>query len=194
MDAMVPFSAKPDDEMNRVTSTTDPAGQTTLFGYGRVAAGDGGDTMRTLTDATAKSYTFTSDKLGRRTKTTHPAVGGSSAQETWTYDGVGNMKTFTNRAGAVLTNTYDNRNRVTSANWSDSTPDVTNAKVPDRLLTSPSRLRCSLHPAFPPPRLKSAAPPFTLAPCAESCPSPPLLPRLRPPISNSASGMNRPCR
>jgi YD repeat-containing protein len=114
------------DVMNRVTSTTDPAGQTTSFGYGRVAAGDGGDTMRSLTDATAKSYTFASDKLGRRTTMVYPPAtpGGSGPQESWTFDGAGNMKTFTNRGGAVLTNTFDNRNRVTLANWSDTTPDV----------------------------------------------------------------------
>ena len=106
------------DEMNRLISTTDPAGQTTAYTYGRMAPNDGGDTLQMMVDAAEKAYTFENDKLGRRTKMIYPpaAVGESSPQESWMFDGAGNVKTFTNRAGAVRTNFYDSRNRETS--WS----------------------------------------------------------------------------
>jgi len=58
--------------------------------------------------------------MNRKTSMQYPAGG----QEQFTYDEVGNVKTYKNRRGDIRTFTYDNRNRETLSDWSDATPDV----------------------------------------------------------------------
>jgi RHS repeat-associated protein len=103
------------DAMNRPLTSTDALGQTTTFTYHP----DG--SLASLTDARASAYTFVVDALSRRTRMNYP--GGS--YETWTYDGNSNMTQYRTRAGVTMSCTFDNRNRDTFCDWSDSTPDVT---------------------------------------------------------------------
>ena len=103
------------DAMNRPLTSTDALGQTTTYTYHP----DG--SLASLTDARASAYTFVVDALSRRTRMNYP--GGS--YETWTYDGNSNMTQYRTRAGVTMSCTFDNRNRDTFCDWSDSTPDVT---------------------------------------------------------------------
>jgi len=41
------------------------------------------------------------------------------SHEDYTYDPVGNLATYRNRAGNVCTHTYDVRNRETGSSWDD---------------------------------------------------------------------------
>jgi RHS repeat-associated protein len=125
------------DAMNRNTSVTDPAGQTTQYAYGGTGFGTSGDAQVRLTDARGNAYNFTYDLEGRRTSMLYP--GGS--HEDWAYDAVGNVLTSTTRSGQAKTCTYDVRNRNVLCDWSDTTPDV--AKTYDaagRLLTIASSI------------------------------------------------------
>ncbi len=70
-----------------------------------------------------RTHTFTYDGAGRRKTFQYP----DSSQEGYGYDAAGNMVSYTNRAGAVRTATFNNRNRETAASWSDGTPGVTAA-------------------------------------------------------------------
>jgi YD repeat-containing protein len=110
------------DAMNRKVTSTDPKNQATAFTYGgtSLASGTKGNNLVRLTDARNNSYDFTYDLADRKISMIYP--GGS--HEDWAYDAVGNVTTCTTRAGQVKTCTYDNRNRNTSCDWSDSTPDV----------------------------------------------------------------------
>jgi RHS repeat-associated protein len=122
------------DAMNRLLTTTNPKNETTTYTYHP----DG--SMASLTDARGSAYTFDADALGRRTKMTYP--GGSYEQ--WTYDGAGNMTLYRARNGATKTCTYDNRNRDTLCDWSDSTLDVSKGYDGAGRLTSLVNANCTL--------------------------------------------------
>jgi YD repeat-containing protein len=66
-------------------------------------------------------YVFEYDLLNRMTRLNYPG----DTFESYSYDEIGNLKTYTNRAGDVRTFTYDNRNRQTLSDWNNQTPDVT---------------------------------------------------------------------
>lgn len=71
----------------------------------RLVAGGSGD-----------AYTYSYDLMGRKTRTDYPAAAdGISRFEQLTYDTAGNVSSYTNRAGAVQTFSYDPRNRPTSS-------------------------------------------------------------------------------
>lgn len=109
------------DEMDRRTRTVDARGAVTRFAYGRLAAGDGGSQLVSLTDARSNVYSWRYDREGRVERATYP----DGSMERWTYDPAGLPATFTNRRGDVATHTYDLRNRQTRLDWSDpGTPDV----------------------------------------------------------------------
>ena len=82
---------------------------------------DFGNNLVKLTDARGNAYLFTYDVWGHKTAMIYP----DGSHENWTYDAAGNVLTYTTRAGQVKTSTYDNLNRLTAIDWSDSTPDVT---------------------------------------------------------------------
>lgn len=120
--------AKVYDAMNRVISVTDPSNQTTTYAYGGIAHLDGsfGDNLVRIVDARGNAYNFSYNLVGGKTSMIYPAstAGGVRSHEDWTYDAVGNVVTYTTRAGQVKTCTYDARDRDVLCDWSDSTPDV----------------------------------------------------------------------
>lgn len=117
------------DSMNRLTQTTDPKGQVTKLMY------DGGNNLVRLTDARDKAYVFTHDLRNQKKKMLYP----DASFEEWAFDADGNVTTFKTRSGQVKTNTYDERGRRISSNWSDSTPDVTATfDATGRILTTKS--------------------------------------------------------
>lgn len=120
------------DDLNRPVSSTDPKGQTTSYQYGGTGVNDQGNNLVKLTDVRGNEYLFNYDSRNRKTAMIYP----DGSHENWTYDAAGNVLTYTTRFGQVKTSTYDNRNRLTSIDWSDSTPDVTMTyDVLGRLLT-----------------------------------------------------------
>jgi len=102
------------------TSTTEPA-VTTTYDHNVTS------TVETITDAKGDVYIFGFDLMHRKTSETYPPdVNNISRSESWTYDSVGNLDHYTNRAGATQQFApYDNRNRPTSYTWSDGTQGVT---------------------------------------------------------------------
>jgi RHS repeat-associated protein len=68
----------------------------------------GGGLLHTISDARGNGNTFDRDAVGRVTKLTYP----DSSFEAWTYDDNGNVLTHTTRAGNVITQTFDNANRL----------------------------------------------------------------------------------
>jgi YD repeat-containing protein len=72
-------------------------------------------------------YTYAYDTTSRKTSVTYPPDSGNvQRSNSWTYDTVGRIGTFTNRSGEVQTFTYDALNRVTAFSWNDGlTPSVT---------------------------------------------------------------------
>ncbi|HEY5894956.1 MAG TPA: RHS repeat-associated core domain-containing protein [Chthoniobacterales bacterium] len=102
------------DEMDRLLTDTNPKNETTQYGY------DEADNFISLIDARNNAYHFEYDLLKRRTRVIYP----DSSHEDYNYDGVGNLTLYTARNGVTCTRVFDNRNRETSSDWSDSTPDV----------------------------------------------------------------------
>lgn len=102
------------DQMNRLVKTTDALGRVTRMVY------DNGDNVTRVTDPRGKHYDATYDLLHRKLTATYP----DTSVEYFTWDEVGNLHTYTTRAGQVMTCTYDDRNRQTLCDWNDSTPDV----------------------------------------------------------------------
>jgi YD repeat-containing protein len=109
------------DDLNRLISSTDPKGETTSYQYGGTGLNDFGNNLVKLTDARGNEYLFTYESRNRKTAMIYP----DGSHENWTYDAAGNVATYTTRAGQAKTSTYDNLNRLTAIDWSDSTPDVT---------------------------------------------------------------------
>jgi RHS repeat-associated protein len=109
------------DNLNRLLTTTDPKSQTTSFAYGRAAINDGGTTLYQLTDPKGQVTTFSHDFRDQRVRKTYT----DSSHDDWTYTPTGRLATFTAASGKVATLTYDARQRPTSLDWSDTTPDVT---------------------------------------------------------------------
>ena len=99
------------DEAGRVLTETDANGNVTKRAYypsGQLAK---------LIDAKDNVYEHEYDALNRQTALIFP----DGSRELTAYDAVGNRVRFTNRAGAVLTLQYDERNREIASEWSDGT-------------------------------------------------------------------------
>jgi RHS repeat-associated protein len=90
------------DLLNRIVQTVGPANDTTRFVHNDVTR------VYTTTDAIGQSYSSAVNALGWEESRTDPR----NAIERWTYDRNGNIRTYTNRRGGVVTNTYDELNRV----------------------------------------------------------------------------------
>lgn len=82
---------------------------------------------RLVATGSPQTYSYTYDNMGRKTQVTYPAAPPNPPTiETWHYDTLGRVDTFTNRAGTAQATVYDALSRVTSATWSDAvTPSVT---------------------------------------------------------------------
>lgn len=107
------------DSMNRLTHKIDERGYRSYMRYNY--AGN----LIWQKDENGNIYQYGYDQLNRKTSMTYPRPSSQATVpvETWRYDEVGNIKTYTNRAGAVQTYALpDNRNRPTSFTWSDGTP------------------------------------------------------------------------
>lgn len=81
---------------------------------------DNSDNLLKVKDALNHVYTNTYDLLNRKLSLKYP----DNSIKTYAYDAVGNMTSYTTRAGQVRTSTFDNRNRESGFTWSDSTPAV----------------------------------------------------------------------
>lgn len=83
------------------------------------------------------AYGHTYDLMGRTTRVAYPPDSGFNLRSEWgTYDTVGNLATYTNRAGNIQTFTYDGRNRATGFSWNDgTTPSQTMAYDPASRIT-----------------------------------------------------------
>jgi RHS repeat-associated protein len=123
------------DLMNRVLQTTtqqspSPNAVTKYSYYGPGDPNGGCGFLKTFQDAKLSSgtdaYTYVYDKMGRLTSKQYPLdTYGVHRTEGYTYDAAGNVATYTNRAGNVLTLTYDERDQLIYKHWNDSlTPDV----------------------------------------------------------------------
>jgi YD repeat-containing protein len=113
--------------MNWLVWTRDPKSQVTQFAY------DSSGNVTNLLDARNKSYGFSYDLLNRRTSMIYP----DNSHEDYSYNSVGNLYTYRNRAGNVRTHTYDERNRETQSSWDDGvTPSISRSyDASSRLLT-----------------------------------------------------------
>jgi RHS repeat-associated protein len=113
------------DALSRVTSVTDPRGDTTKYAYDvrdrqTLITFDNGTTLAKTyfpnglvqydSDNFAGTKQFEYDTLGRTTKQIGALAG---LNQTYTYDSVGNILTFVDTSGAT-TNTYDAANQLTS--------------------------------------------------------------------------------
>ena len=123
------------DAMNRVTqqTATQSPSQPAVTRYTYYTTSDGGTApvglLKTMKDPrnTTDPYTYEYDLMGRKLKLTYPAdMANAHRIEQWSYDGVGRLQTFKNRAGRTQTFTYDALNRVNWLTWDDNglTPTV----------------------------------------------------------------------
>ena len=105
------------DPMNRLKQQIDERNHPSYFEYFP------GGNLKSHKDENGNVYSYSYDELNRKKTATYPPdSGGSVRTEHWTYDEAGNLKTFTNRSGAVQTFTlYDSRNRLIDFSWSDNT-------------------------------------------------------------------------
>lgn len=90
--------------VGKLTSETDPLGNVTSYGYDSVG------NMVSKTDATNITTTYVYDAAKRLTSIQYPD---SSQNVSYTYDAVGNVLTMTDPSGTT-TYTYDNANRLLS--------------------------------------------------------------------------------
>jgi RHS repeat-associated protein len=113
------------DSVNRLASVIAADLTTTSYSY------DLAGNLTSRTDANNHTTTYTFDADDRRTAVTSP-IG-----QTWTtsYDAAGNVRQTVDANGnatptsgdGTTTNTYDRAGRLTGIDYSDATPDVTNA-------------------------------------------------------------------
>jgi RHS repeat-associated protein len=127
------------DAMNRVTqqTATQSPGPDAVTKFSYYTSGDGPNApvglLKTMKDPrlvqlnNGQAYTYEYDLMGRKKKITYPKDSMNvNRTERWTYDTVGRLETFTNRASKVQTFGYDQLNRVTGFSWNDGglTPSV----------------------------------------------------------------------
>jgi YD repeat-containing protein len=96
------------DALNRLATTTDPAG-TTQYGY------DGIDQLTSVTDPRNLVTSYTIDGLGNTAQQISPDTGNTSN----TYDDDGNLLTRTDAKGQTTSYQYDALNRVTQISYAD---------------------------------------------------------------------------
>ena len=131
-----------------VTQTPNPVA-TTKYTY------DPAGLLRTMQDPrlvatnSIYAYTYTYDLMGRRTRLAYPADSGGTLRSEWfAYDTAGNLQSYTNRAGAVQTFTYDGRNRNTTSTWSDGTTAPTTTYDPASRITQISNAHAVINNTY----------------------------------------------
>ncbi|MEN3370480.1 MAG: hypothetical protein V7609_2623 [Verrucomicrobiota bacterium] len=92
------------------------------------------DLTEWITDAKGAVYTFTFDKLHRKTSETYPPdVYGASRSETFKYDAVGNLILYKNPANQYkhldYADSYDSRNRLRRSAWNTASSEATAADL-----------------------------------------------------------------
>ena len=99
------------DVNDRLSSFTDALGSTVQVGY------DNNGNLTSVTDLlTGSAIGFGYDHLNRKTSRTDPFMHG----ESWTYDGLGHVHTYTDRNGQVTTSTPDDLGRPSVISFADS--------------------------------------------------------------------------
>ncbi len=108
------------DALGRLTQVVEAPG---VSGFGWITDYSY-DSLDNLTQVNqgAQTRTFTYDRFSRLLTANNPE---QDAATIFTYDSNGNLKTKTGPRGTITTNTYDGLNRLTSADYSDSTPELT---------------------------------------------------------------------
>lgn len=107
----------------------------------------------TVKDANNNLTTYEYDGFNRLKKTRYPSstlgaqTSSTTDYEEWTYDAASNMLTERRRDGAIITNTYDNLNRL-RAKSGTSIPDVTNSYDNHAQLVSASQTGASVSWAY----------------------------------------------
>jgi len=104
---------------NQQTMVTDALGNVTSYAYGTAACSScngGADKLTSVTDAREQRIQYEYDLLGRLTKMTDQL----GKSETYTYYPNGNLHTMTDRKGQTTTYSYDGANRMTRADYADS--------------------------------------------------------------------------
>jgi YD repeat-containing protein len=109
------------DGHHRPTSWTDFAGRSTSASYN--AFGE----VSSVSAADGTAWSFTYDGQGYRTKVSQTSSGFS---ETYTYDSVGRVRTWTSADGLALTFDYDALDRLTAVTYPDGSVETT---IYDRL-------------------------------------------------------------
>ena len=124
------------DSMNRllqqtVKQTPDPDAVTRFTYY--TAAETGSGLLKTMQDPRSVAantpsivYSYVYDSMGRKTSAVYPAAAPNpQTSESWHYDTLGRVDTFTNRNNKTQTTVYDALSRPTSISWNDGlTPTV----------------------------------------------------------------------
>ncbi|RFU19084.1 RHS repeat-associated core domain-containing protein [Geodermatophilus marinus] len=123
------------------TSGTDAQGNTSTFTYNgagqQLSAADAGSntasvaynadgTVDTSTSPSGAVTDYTSNSDGQLTGITPPS-GTSLGGRSMTWDGYGRLATFTDGRGITTSYSYDDLDRITEVDFSDSTPDVSYA-------------------------------------------------------------------
>ena len=142
------------DAMNRVTrqrvtQTPEPDAVTNFDYYASGPA----NLLHTMQDPrlvqlnNAEQYTYEYDLMGRKKKLTYPKDDANVRRtEQWSYDAVGQLQTFTNRAGNVQTFEYDPLNRMKDFYWDDGvTPRVDFTYDPVSRLTDINNANAAIH-------------------------------------------------
>ena len=110
------------DTMGRLRRNVAPANNWNAYASGvtLISTLDTAGNLISQTDGAQSSGQHTTlydyDQLGRKSVCHYPT---DSTTEKWTYDTSGNLKTYTNRAGAICTYQYDGRNRCARYDWND---------------------------------------------------------------------------
>jgi YD repeat-containing protein len=104
------------DNMYRVSSAMDEMGKYTFYSYSYTSTGR----QVKITDPNNNSYYQNYDAQDRQVsfQQSNPSGSGTESEITG-YDLCGNVVSYTNRAGAIKTITYDVRNRPLVASWND---------------------------------------------------------------------------
>jgi RHS repeat-associated protein len=104
---------------------------------------------RLVATGSSYAYAYTYDLMGRKTRMAYPPDAGGALRSEWfAYDTAGNPLTYTNRAGAVQTFTYDGRNRHTTSTWSDGTTAPTIAYDPASRVTQISNAHAVINNTY----------------------------------------------
>src|SRR6202023_1631330 len=81
-----------------------------------------------VANGSSEAYSYQYDSVGRKTGLAYPrsVPSATPTNESWHYDTVGRIDTFTNRNGNTQRTLYDNLNRAYNVSWDDSglTPTV----------------------------------------------------------------------